>query len=389
MANLNNIATGTSKTTTADKNLASSAISKSDVGAFTRSLFMRDEVMSANETAVDSLVKALIGLQLSPDEAKSFANAIAQAGTDGAISTDEAKNIGNLIQSANKQAAQNVPSGHSAPFINVPGRTVQTTAETETSTGTNTTTGTNTFPGATSSEKLDELTTFFKKFGPDVYSIVSAKTVDDLKEWARKMGSSDGVTTDNEAALLKKLDEIGRTLSPAGQALNMHSLKTMVADTFLGQAALNKMGESVNLPGVPADMQKMKTSDAEVTSSELDKMDVFIANMHRDKAIGESAIKDMSLGAGGLIGWAKDLVEKRKLAEQGFKLDYNGKKVLDRNGVPQKYSGDELIVLRNALETEKNLIWGHMPPQLKNYLLFNHTDTPAEIQKFKEVYGIK
>jgi hypothetical protein len=308
MADLNNIATGTSTTTTADKNLASKANSKSDVTAHTRSLFMRGGVMSANETAVDSLVKGLIGLKLTP------------------------------------------PPPPPAP-----------------------------------SKKPDELTTFFKEFGPDVYSIVSAKTVDDLKEWARKMGSSDGVTTDNEAALLKKLDEIGRTLSPAGQALNMHRLKTMVADTFLGQAALNKMGESVNLPGVPADMQKMKTSDAEVTSSELDKMDVFIANMHRDKAIGNSAIKNMSLG---LIGWAKKTAEARELAEQGFMLDYNGNKILDRNGVPQKCSGDELKVLTITLETAKNLIWGHMPPELKNYLLFNHTDTPAEIQKFKEVYGI-
>ncbi len=356
--------------------------------------------MSANKTAVDSLVKRLIGLQLSPDEAKGFANAIAQAGTDGAISTDEVKNIGILIQSANKQAAQNVPSGHSAPIINVPGRTVQTTAEMKTSTGTNTTTGTNTFPVATSSEKLDELTTFFKKFGPDVYSIVSAKTVDDLKEWARKMGSSDGVTTDNEAALLKKLDEIGRTLSPAGQALSMHSLKTMVADTFLGQAALNKMGISVNLPGVPADLQKMKTSDAEVTSSELDKMDVFIANMHRDKAIGDSAIKDMSLGAGGLNGWAKKTAEDRERMEvllntgRAIKVNpmalstWRPDLLINRGGVRPVEDSDRES-LRNSLETEKNLIWGHMPPQLKNHLLFNYTDTPAEIQKFKEVYGIK
>jgi len=148
------------------------------------------------------------------------------------------------------------------------------------------------------------------------------------------------------------------------------------------------MGVSVNLPGVPADMQKMKTSDAEVTSSELDNMDVFIAKMYQEIAISESAIKDMSLG---LIDWAKKTAEARELAEQGFKLDYNGNKILDPfgGGVPQKYRGDELIALRNALKTGKALIWDHMPPDLKNYLLFNHTDTPAEIQKFKEVYGIK
>ena len=161
----------------------------------------------------------------------------------------------------------------------------------------------------------------------------------------------------------------------------MHRLKTMVADTFLGQAALNKMGESVNLPGVPADLQKMKTSDAEVTSSELDEMDVFIANMHRDKAIGDSALKDMSLGVGGLINWAKHTVEDRERSM-----------VLLNTGMASKVrrmEDSEREILRNSLETEKNLIWGLMPPELKNYLLFNHTDTPAEIQKFKEVYGIK
>jgi hypothetical protein len=132
MSGSNNIATGTSTTTAADITLAQKARTRSDVVEYARSLFRRDGVMGANEIAAESLVKGLIGLQLSPEEARGIASALAQAGIDGAITADEVKNIGNLVQSANQQASQNIPSGHSAPNLNVLGRTVQTANEMKT-----------------------------------------------------------------------------------------------------------------------------------------------------------------------------------------------------------------------------------------------------------------